>query len=197
MMGETVKSAKWRVEERSKRTTTQTHETGLHDARYTLSQCHVRHCLTCVQTRENVTCEGVLFTSLVWRCDRGFPGKKSICSFSRRTTLEFVVHMFGNNDGGGRLHWKFLSFIEFFFVLSSHGMKRPQAETVRSLRRHDWVLAENRSISLGCMRWATPQSSHARVKKIVSKNIEELPDLCRPSAWNTPHGRRLFGTKNS
>ena len=27
-----------------------------------LSQCHVRHCETCVQTRENVTCEGVLFT---------------------------------------------------------------------------------------------------------------------------------------
>ena len=27
-----------------------------------LSQCDVRHCERCVQTRENVTCEGVLFT---------------------------------------------------------------------------------------------------------------------------------------
>ena len=28
----------------------------------TLSQCHWRHCYECRETRENVTCEGVLFT---------------------------------------------------------------------------------------------------------------------------------------
>ena len=27
-----------------------------------LSQCHVRHCYECRKTRENVTCQGVLFT---------------------------------------------------------------------------------------------------------------------------------------
>ena len=31
----------------------------------TLSQCHVRHCYECRETRENVTCERVLFTLLV------------------------------------------------------------------------------------------------------------------------------------
>ena len=31
----------------------------------TLSQCRVRHCQTCAQTLENVTCEGVLFTHSV------------------------------------------------------------------------------------------------------------------------------------
>ena len=29
----------------------------------TLSQCHVRHCYDCGERRENVTCEGVLFTN--------------------------------------------------------------------------------------------------------------------------------------
>ena len=30
---------------------------------YTLSQCYVRHCYECRETRENGTCEGVLFTA--------------------------------------------------------------------------------------------------------------------------------------
>ena len=34
-----------------------------------LSQCHVRHWIVCCETRENVTCEGVLFTLTV-RCSR-------------------------------------------------------------------------------------------------------------------------------
>ena len=35
---------------------------GRRNAHYTLSQCHVRHCYECRETRQNVTCEGVLFT---------------------------------------------------------------------------------------------------------------------------------------
>ena len=35
---------------------------GWRDAHCTLSQCHVRHCYECRETRENVTCERVLFT---------------------------------------------------------------------------------------------------------------------------------------
>ena len=63
----TMKSAKWRVEEISKRTTTQAHDDMTWCAQDTLSQCHVRHWNVCCETRENVTCEGVLFTLPVGR----------------------------------------------------------------------------------------------------------------------------------
>ena len=45
---------------------------GWHDADKHLSQCHVRHWNVCCETRENVTCEGVLFTLPVG-CSRLLP----------------------------------------------------------------------------------------------------------------------------
>ena len=59
-MRETVKSAKWRVEENQNNHCAR----SMDDVMRTniLSQCRVRHCYECMQMRENVTCEGFLFT---------------------------------------------------------------------------------------------------------------------------------------
>ena len=60
-MRDTVKSAKWRVEENQNNH----YAWSMDDVMRTniLSQCHVRHWHECGdETRENVTCEGVLFT---------------------------------------------------------------------------------------------------------------------------------------
>ena len=59
-MRETVQSAKWRLEENQNNHCAR----SMDDVMRTniLSQCHVRHCYECRETRENVTCEGVLFT---------------------------------------------------------------------------------------------------------------------------------------
>ena len=48
--------------EKSEQTLRMNH--GWYDA-HTLSQCHVRHSNECVQSRENETCAGVLFTKSV------------------------------------------------------------------------------------------------------------------------------------
>ena len=62
-MGETNEECEERVEERSN---TQAHDTWMVVTRTnTLRQCRVRHYHACGQTRENVTCESVLFTLAV------------------------------------------------------------------------------------------------------------------------------------
>ena len=47
----------------------------------TLSQCRVRDCNTCAQTRENVTCEGVLLTPWIGAVPRGI-ALKLLCLLS-------------------------------------------------------------------------------------------------------------------
>ena len=55
----------------------------------TLSQCHVRHCYTCVQIRENVTCEGVLFTRRVQT------HTKSTVTLPGESHFQVLVHFSG------------------------------------------------------------------------------------------------------
>ena len=52
-----------KVESRREIRTNTAHEAWMRTT--ILSQCRVRHCYECMQRRENVTCEGVLFTEPV------------------------------------------------------------------------------------------------------------------------------------
>ena len=61
---------------------------GWDDAHQHLSQCHVRHCYECRETRENVTCEGVLFTPPVG-CSRLLSAVNDLTTTSSKILSKF------------------------------------------------------------------------------------------------------------
>ena len=102
-----------------------------------LSQCQMRHWNVCCETRENLTCEGVLFTHsvgcsrmlsavndlwssthlLAWAC-RSLPSSKSVARISEGVpqTCQISVHPCWLPDFLARCYSHFW-FVEFYFVV--------------------------------------------------------------------------------